>query len=215
VILNYGITILSVAGAFNPFHRLWGIDPSVSLFLCAIVLQVGWRPRSGLLATALSILAIYYFFLQPIYSFAPKPREIPRLTLFSVAGLLVVSLSAAQRRAAASLRRAHDERQRELQLTIDSIPVMVSTFEPDGTCSFVNQQWQNYTGHTQQEATGKELNTSVYYHPDDVQQFENAWGASQAKGETLSVDVRTAAPMALIDGILCTRSTTRRERKHC
>jgi PAS domain S-box-containing protein len=195
VILNYGITILSVAGAVVlnlGFHWLWGIDPSVSLFLCAIVF-VAWAggPGPALLATALSVLAIYYFFLQPIYSFAPKPREIPRLTLFTVAALFVVSLSAAQRRAAASLRRAHDERQRELQLTIDSIPVMVSTFEPDGTCSFVNQQWQNYTGHTQQEATGKGLNTSVYYHPDDVQQFENAWGASQAKGEMLSVDVRT------------------------
>jgi PAS domain S-box-containing protein len=86
---------------------------------------------------------------------------------------------------------ALSEARRELQLIIDSIPVMVSTFDPDGTRSFVNQQWQNYTGHTQREATGKGLNTSVYYHPDDVQRFENAWRVAQAKGETLSVDVRT------------------------
>jgi PAS domain S-box-containing protein len=93
----------------------------------------------------------------------------------------------AQRRSEAALSEAR----RELQLTIDSIPVMVSTFDPDGTRSFVNQQWQNYTGHTQREATGKGLNTSVYYHPDDVQRFDNAWRVAQAKGETLSVDVRT------------------------
>src|SRR6267378_6152821 len=93
----------------------------------------------------------------------------------------------AQRRSEAALCEAR----RELQLTIDSIPVMVSTFDPDGTRSFVNQQWQNYTGHTQQEATGKGLNTSVYYHPDDVQRFDNAWRAARTKGETLSVDVRT------------------------
>jgi hypothetical protein len=86
---------------------------------------------------------------------------------------------------------ALSEARRELQLTIDSIPVMVSTFDPDGTRSFVNQQWQNYTGHTQREATGKGLNTSVYYHPDDVQRFDNAWRIAQAKGETLAVDVRT------------------------
>jgi PAS domain S-box-containing protein len=83
------------------------------------------------------------------------------------------------------------EAQRELQLTIDSIPVMVSTFEPDGTRSYINKTWQNYTGHTPLEATGKGLDTTVYYHPDDVRRFENAWRASQAKGEMLSVDVRT------------------------
>ena len=83
------------------------------------------------------------------------------------------------------------EAKRELQLTIDSIPVMVSTFEPDGTRSFVNQTWQDYTGHTQGEATGKGLVTSAYYHPDDVERFENAWRTAQEKGDILSVDVRT------------------------
>jgi PAS domain S-box-containing protein len=79
----------------------------------------------------------------------------------------------------------------ELELTIDSIPVMVSTFAADGTRSYVNQTWQDYTGHTQEEATGKGIDTSVYYHPDDVARFEKAWRASQAHGEMLSVDVRT------------------------
>jgi PAS domain S-box-containing protein len=99
------------------------------------------------------------------------------------------------RRSAENALRASEaqlaEARRELELTIDSIPVMVSTFEADGTRSFVNQTWQNYTGHTEREATGKGLNTSVYYHPDDVQTFDNAWRTSQAKGEMLSVDVRT------------------------
>ncbi len=80
---------------------------------------------------------------------------------------------------------------RELELTIDSIPVMVSTFEADGTRRFVNKTWQDYTGHTQEAATGEGLNTSGYYHPDDVERFDSAWRAAQAKGEMLSVDVRT------------------------
>ena len=83
------------------------------------------------------------------------------------------------------------EARRELQLTINSIPVMVSTFEADGTRSFVNKTWQNYTGHTQHEATGKGVNTSAYYHPDDVPRLDDAWREAQAKGEMLSVDVRT------------------------
>jgi PAS domain S-box-containing protein len=103
-----------------------------------------------------------------------------------------VAFDIEDRRLAEEAREAAlSEARRELQLTIDSIPVMVSTFDSDGTRSFVNQQWQNYTGHTQRDATRKGLNTSVYYHPDDVQRFENAWRIAQAKGETLSVDVRT------------------------
>jgi PAS domain S-box-containing protein len=99
-----------------------------------------------------------------------------------------------RRHAETALRRSEAqlaEARRELELTIDSIPVMVSTFEADGTRSFVNQTWQNYTGHTQREATGKGLNTSLYYHPDDAQTFDDAWRAAQARGEMMSVDVRT------------------------
>jgi PAS domain S-box-containing protein len=80
--------------------------------------------------------------------------------------------------------------QRELELTIDSIPVMVSTFEPDGTRSYVNQTWQNYTGNTLLEVTDRGPDTSVHYHPADVRQFDSAWRAARAKGEAMSVDVR-------------------------
>jgi PAS domain S-box-containing protein len=359
VILNYGIACVTPALAVvldASFSRLWGIDPPASVFLCGIII-VAWvsGPGPALLATALTVLAFDYFLMQPIYSFTLEFREVPRLVLLTIAALFVVSLSAAQGRATASLRRVRDEQQetvqelrklnealrventerrraeenvrrteqelrlivdnipalaaryrpdgtmdfrnkawrdytglsqdnlegnrwgsalhpddlplverewrshiatgepfeleqrlrradgeyrwhwvrrvplhddsgniirwygvgydiedrrlaeeaqrrseaalsearRELQLTIDSIPVMVSTFDPDGTRSFVNQQWQNYTGHTQREATGKGLNTSAYYHPDDVQRFDIAWRIAQERGETLSVDVRT------------------------
>src|SRR5882757_4815273 len=359
VILDYGIACVTPALALALdawFSRLWGIDPPASVFLCGIMI-VAWvsGPGPALLATVLTVLAFDYFLMQPVYSFALEFKEFTRLVLFTIAALFVVSLSAAQKRATASLRRLRDEQQeavqevrklnealrventerrradenvlrteqelrlivdnipvlaaryrpdgtmdfrnkawrdytglsqdnieghrwgssthpddlplverewrshiatgepfeleqrvrradgeyrwhwvrrvplhddsgnvikwygvafdiedrrfaeeaqrrseaalsearRELQLTIDSIPVMVSTFDPDGTRSFVNQQWQNYTGHTQQEATGKGPDTSLYYHPDDVQRFDNAWRIAQAKGETLSVDVRT------------------------
>jgi hypothetical protein len=358
VILDYGIACATPALAVVldvSFSRLWGIDPPASVFLCGILI-VAWvsGPGPALLATALTVLAFDYFLMQPIYSFSLEFKEFPRLALLTIVALFMVSLSAAQRRATASLRRARDEQRemvqelrklnealrventerrradekmrrteqefrliadnipvlascrpdgtvdfrnktwrdysglsrdnlegrrwgssthpddlplverewhshiatgepfeleqrvrradgeyrwhwirrvplhddsgnvikwygvgfdiedrrlaeeaqqrseaalcearRELQLTIDSIPVMVSTFDPDGARSFVNQQWQNYTGHTQQEATGKGLDTSLYYHPDDVQRFDNAWRIAQAKGETLSVDVRT------------------------
>src|SRR5258708_954227 len=112
VIWGYGIALLSVYTALLisrwPPVRLE--TAPVSLFLGAFMLSAwfgGLGP--GLLATALSSLAFDYSFLPPIYSFVAKPGEIPRLVIFTVSALFVGSLSAAQRSATESLRRARDD----------------------------------------------------------------------------------------------------------
>jgi PAS domain S-box-containing protein len=100
-------------------------DAPVSLFLCAVILSAwfgGVGP--GLLATALSALAFNYYFLPPIHSLGPKPDEIPRLVIFTVSALFVGSLSAAQRIAMESLRRARDDLRatvQELQNTNEAL----------------------------------------------------------------------------------------------
>src|SRR5260370_1436899 len=109
---SYWIGVLSVAAALV-ISRLPAVhlqDAPVSLFLCAVILSAwfgGVGP--GLLATALSALAFNYYFLPPIYSLGPKPEEIPRLVIFTVSALFVGLLSAAQRNATESLRRARDD----------------------------------------------------------------------------------------------------------
>src|SRR5260370_18904173 len=109
---SYGVGVLWVAAALV-ISRLPGVhlqDAPVSLFLCAVILSAwfgGVGP--GLLATALSALAFNYYFLPPIYSLGPKPEEIPRLVIFTVSALCVGLLSAAQRNATESLRRARDD----------------------------------------------------------------------------------------------------------
>jgi C4-dicarboxylate-specific signal transduction histidine kinase len=111
-IWSYGIAGLSVAAAL--IISRWPVlhlqDAPVSIFLCAAILSAwfgGVGP--GLLAAALSALAFYYYFLPPIYSLDAKPGEIPRLVIFMVSALFVGSLSAAQRSATESLRRARDD----------------------------------------------------------------------------------------------------------
>jgi len=79
------------------------------------------------------------------------------------------------------------EAQRELQLTIDTIPALVVTFQPDGTRSFVNQTWRNYTGLTLEQTTGE---GRPYFHPDDLERAENAWCASLASGQPLLIELR-------------------------
>jgi hypothetical protein len=76
---NYAIAVLSVAAAVVVdlvFDRLTGADPSISLFLCAIML-VAWASGTGpaLLATALTIPAYDYFFLRPEYSLSEPPAS--------------------------------------------------------------------------------------------------------------------------------------------
>ena len=114
-VLGYAIAVLTVAAAVAielGFERFLGENPTVSLLLCAIML-VAWAGGTGpaLLATALALLAFDYFFLPPAHSFDFQFKEFPRLTLFGIAALFVVALSAAQRRAATALRRARDEQQ--------------------------------------------------------------------------------------------------------
>ena len=69
----------------------------------------------GFLATALSALAFNYYFLPPIHSLGPKPDEIPRLVIFTVSALFVGSLSAAERSAIESFRRARDDLKKTVQ----------------------------------------------------------------------------------------------------
>src|SRR5712664_4761078 len=118
VIWSYGIAVLSVTAALiiSRWPALHLQDAPVSLFLCAVILSAwfgGVRP--GLLATALSAFAFYYYFLPPIYSLDAKPVEIPRLLVFTVSALFVESLSAAQRSATESLRRARDDLKETVQ----------------------------------------------------------------------------------------------------
>ena len=44
--------------------------------------------------------------------------------------------------------------ERELRLAVDTIPGLVWTALPDGSCDFLNQRWLEYTGLTLEEARG-------------------------------------------------------------
>ncbi len=112
VIWSYGFAVLSVVTAlviskWPPLHLE---AAPVSLFLCAVIFSAWFGGTGpGLWAAVLSTLAFYYCFLPPTYSLVAKPEEIARLVVFMVSVLFVGSLTAAQRGATESLRRARDE----------------------------------------------------------------------------------------------------------
>jgi signal transduction histidine kinase len=111
---RYGAAVLAVMVALGLAYWMrleLGVQstPIVSLFLCAVMVSAwfgGVGP--GALAMTLSLLAFDYYFVTPLYSLAVDIKEIPRLIIFVLSGLLVGLLSAAQRNKAESLRRARD-----------------------------------------------------------------------------------------------------------
>src|SRR3984893_17430536 len=114
-LLAYAVAILSVATALVTgllLDQFLQPMPPVSLFLCSIMFAAwfgGFGP--SLLATGIAILLFTYYFVDPGGSFEVATKDVPRVALFTITALFVVSLSAAQRRTADSLRFVRDELQ--------------------------------------------------------------------------------------------------------
>jgi signal transduction histidine kinase len=116
VSLRYGVAVLSIVAtliSLSWMEAFFHAAPHVSMFLCAVMFSAwfgGVRP--GLLAIALAVLAFKYYFLPPIHSLNLDTAQLPRLLVFALSALFVGSLSAAQRSATESLRRARDDQQK-------------------------------------------------------------------------------------------------------
>jgi PAS domain S-box-containing protein len=111
LIMRYGVAVLAVIAALI-INRLLNINlvgAPAMLFLCAVMFSAWYGGvKPGLLAMPLAALAFAYYFVIPTNSWSVDVREIPRLLLFVLSALFVISLSAAQKRASESLRRARD-----------------------------------------------------------------------------------------------------------
>ena len=110
-IWRYAIAVVSVTTALIltqwPALHLEEAPLSLCVFAVMLTAWVGGA-GPGLLATSLSILAFYYHQSpSPIHSFGVN-SGLPRFIAFSLSLLIVGLLTAAQRSATESLRRAHD-----------------------------------------------------------------------------------------------------------
>jgi PAS domain S-box-containing protein len=214
-ILNYAVAVLGIAAATIvtlTLDHLWGITPSLFVFLC-IIMFVAWANGSGpaLLATALALLSFDYFFIDPPYTFSTEFAHIPRLAVFVAASLFVVWLIASQQRTADALRARVDElrklnetlrlenaerRQAEeraleaeqrLQELIDTLPALIARRGADGKINFLNQPWFTYTGLSRDRPQDYEVAT---FHPEDELKEQQAWASHLARGEAYDTEYR-------------------------
>lgn len=92
------------------------------------------------------------------------------------------------RKQAEEALRSSEERFRTLTT---SIPQLVWSCRPDGTCQYLSQQWLTYTGTTlEQNLAYGWLN---FIHPDDVPVVDRIWKESVSSGLPFSTEYRLKA----------------------
>src|SRR5438094_9660563 len=119
VMLGYGVGFLSVAATLLVARLQFNLQAApVSLLLCAIMFT-SWIGglKAGVLATVLSLLSFKYYFLAPVHSLAVDSAEIPRLVVFTLAAIFVLSITGAQKRSEEKLGKTA----RELRTNIEDL----------------------------------------------------------------------------------------------
>src|SRR6266481_1910413 len=167
---------------------------------CGIVIPIGVNSERGLVAGA---------------SYRPDfPNQIDQ-QLLSVAAnnaatafqnaFLIKELRGAQEALRANeqeLRKARDEleikvaertaelrrSERELRDVLDSIPAIVWSALSDGTNTFVNGRWVEYSGLPAEQMIGSGWQAAT--HPDDLERHKARWLACVASGEPAEDEVR-------------------------
>jgi len=83
-----------------------------------------------------------------------------------------------------ALRRSAEE----FRLLADAVPQLVWTARPDGSISFVNRRWFEYTHASTDAATGSKW--EAFIHPDDLPGTLERWKHSLSTGEPYEVQYR-------------------------
>jgi len=101
-------------------------------------------------------------------------------TQFSVLFLEVTE----RRRAEAELRRS----QARLRQLTDLAPTAVWFGEPNGSVSYLNPYWYQYTGQTEKDALPSGWFSAV--HPEDAPRLQAAWDRARAEGSLYELEAR-------------------------
>jgi K+-sensing histidine kinase KdpD len=128
---RYGIALLCVAAAAISSLLLQGLFPYPFLFLFfAAVMASAWfgGTAPGLFAVFLSTVAVAYFFIPPVHSFAINTTDIAYFVAFIICALAASWVSSSKRQSEEALKEARDhlearvaERTAELEKTITEL----------------------------------------------------------------------------------------------
>jgi C4-dicarboxylate-specific signal transduction histidine kinase len=108
---SYVVAILSVAIAVIVTLLIGPVmKHSATFFFCSVMLTSWYGGLwPGVFAAIVSVLALDYFFIPPLYALGIGPEDVADLIAFVATALFISWLNGAQRRAKESIRRAHDK----------------------------------------------------------------------------------------------------------
>ena len=108
---NYLVAAISVGIAVVITLKLGGLVKHTStLFFCSVMLSSWYGGLwPGLFAALLSVVALDYYFIPPLYALGIGLEEVPDMIVFVATALFISWLNGNQKRAKESLRQAHDE----------------------------------------------------------------------------------------------------------
>jgi len=112
IVARYALSITLVFAALfvSLVLRVPFGNPFWFFFPVAVIASTWFGGRGpGWVAVALSTLAVLYYFIPPIHSFAVKPQDVPFFLTFVACEVVANWLISWQRQIEASLRRARDE----------------------------------------------------------------------------------------------------------
>src|SRR6266849_3837367 len=86
--------------------------------------------------------------------------------------------------------RIHQLRGQEKRLrdVVETIPAMTFTALSDGSCTFVNKRWTEYTGLSVEQSSGAGWQRAI--HPEDLGRHSEKWRISVATGQVFEDEAR-------------------------
>jgi C4-dicarboxylate-specific signal transduction histidine kinase len=111
ILWSYAVAAISVGLAAVITLKLgFIIKHTATLFFCSVILS-SWHGGiwPGVFAALLSVVALDYYFIPPLYALGISPEEAPDMIAFVATALFISWLSGEQKRAKESLRLARDE----------------------------------------------------------------------------------------------------------
>ncbi len=113
-------------------------------------------------------------------------RVMPYRTLENVIDGVVLTFADAT--AEKRLEESLHEQASQWRQMIESLPALVQSFRPDGSCDYLSQRWVEYTGVPEKDQTGYGWLEQV--HPDDRARILEQWKESVRAGQPLQARLR-------------------------
>ncbi len=180
-LLPYGVAPLSVALALGSTLSLGSLmrPTPTQLFFVAVMVSAWYGGLGpGLLATALSTLAVNYFFIEPHFSLnVTNLGTIVQLAVFTMAALLISGLNESRRtslrQAKASLQTLHESETRFSRLAETNI-LGIIVADMNGSILEANDAFLQMVGYTREELQSGRVRWRDMTPPESQQVSERA-----------------------------------------